>query len=192
MLNTSNWKQKMGLMGLGSVFTIIGMLFTIGMLPSVTAQRDTFGVIECTELRVVDATGNAMTVLGSHEHGGDVAVNDRDGNLKLVLDVTEHGGKVTAYGKDVESLAVLAISEHGGAVDVAGKDGSASASLSVDQHGGHVSVRNKDGKTRTSLAISEHGGFVQVKGKSEGAAVMGINECGNGGVSTCDKNGYRE
>ena len=37
MLNTGNWKQKAGLMGLGSVFTIVGLLFAIGMLPSVTA-----------------------------------------------------------------------------------------------------------------------------------------------------------
>ena len=39
MFNTGNWKQKAGLMALGSVFTIIGMLFAIGMLPSVTAQK---------------------------------------------------------------------------------------------------------------------------------------------------------
>ena len=57
MLNVGNWKQKAGLMALGSVFTIIGMQFTIGLLPSVTAQRDTFGDIECTSLTVVNGKG---------------------------------------------------------------------------------------------------------------------------------------
>ena len=32
------WKQKAGLMALGSVFTIIGMLFTIRMFPPVAVQ----------------------------------------------------------------------------------------------------------------------------------------------------------
>ena len=41
------------------------------------------------------------------------------------------------------------------------------------------------------LAVDEGGGRVEVAGKDEGAAVMGINEHGNGAVWTRDKNGYR-
>ena len=33
---------------------------------------------------------------------------------------------------------------------------------------------------------------MEVKGKGDGAAVMAINEYGNGAVSTWDKNGYRQ
>ena len=36
------------------------------------------------------------------------------------------------------------------------------------------------------------GGQVQVFGKGEGKVVMGIDEYGNGGVNTWDKNGYRQ
>ena len=41
-----------------------------------------------------------------------------------------------------------------------------------------------------ALSIDELGGRVQVNGKGEGAAAIGINEYGNGAVSTWDKNGY--
>ena len=57
----------------------------------------------------------------------------------------------------------------------------------VSLRGGEVTVFGKDGKSRVSLGVTEHGGRVQVKGKDEGAAAMGINEFGNGAVSTWDK-----
>ena len=68
MFNAGNWKQKAGLMGSHSVFTIIGMLFAIrmfapGTVQPVTAQRDKFGDIECTSLKVVDADGIARVIL---------------------------------------------------------------------------------------------------------------------------------
>ena len=47
MFSTTTWKQKLGLMALGSVFTIIGML-----LSPITAQQDKFGDVECENLKV--------------------------------------------------------------------------------------------------------------------------------------------
>ena len=66
MFNTGSWKQKAGLMALGSVFTIIGMLFAIGMLPSVTAQRDKFGDIECTQVTLIDSLTGKQRNLGNY------------------------------------------------------------------------------------------------------------------------------
>ena len=66
--------------------------------------------------------------------------------------------------------------------------------LRVDEHGGGVSAFGKDGQLAAMLTAKEHGGHVHVggKGKGKGAAVLGINEYGNGVVSTWDKNGYRQ
>ena len=89
-------------------------------------------------------------------------------------------------------MAGLRITEHGGSVDALGKDGQSRAALAVTEHGGSVSAFGKDGKSGALLSITEDGGHVQVKGKGDGQAVIGINEYGNGAVSTWDKNGYRQ
>ena len=165
MFSREHWQIKLVYTGFGAVLLFIGML-----LSPVTAQRDKFGHIECAGLTVVDADGKTMVRLGAGEHGGSVVAFGKDGKPGAALGVAEHGGVVTAFGKDRKSGAMLRVNEHGGS----------------------VATFDKAGKLRASLSITEHGGRVQVHGKGEGAAVMGINEYGNGAVSTWDKNGYRQ
>ena len=93
---------------------------------------------------------------------------------------------------DGDAQVIIGKSEYGGVVAVNGKDRESTASLTIHEHGGQVAVAGKDGKMYGALAIIEHGGYIQVYGKGEGAAAMGINEYGNGAVSTWDKNGYRQ
>ena len=73
---------------------------------------------------------------------------------------------------------------------------------------GYASVGDVNGKTtiysdavvlddaeryeRVKIGIDKHGGYVTTKGRSKGYAIMGINEKGNGAMSTYDKNGYRQ
>ena len=297
--NTMNTKHYLVISGI--IGGVIGSLLTALLVSPVTAQRDKFGEIECTELRVVDADGGVVVKLGRermfdrtkktdlgvggsvevytpdgdvavelasspilaisagslmpetvgvggvvtvsgadekgsawlsvNEHGGSIGafsndfrsrmylnLDEHDGGLEVsgkngggvrlrvdddggavsaygksgtaVLGINERGGHVTAYGKD--AMASLGINEHGGTVYAHGEDGQSAASLTVNEHGGRVGAFDKAGKLRASLSITEHGGRVQVKGKGEGAAGMGINEYGNGAISTWDKNGYRQ
>ena len=88
MYKLQNWKTKLVYIGFGSFF---GCLCTImGMLVSpVTAQRDKFGDIECTSLRIVDKNGKWKASLGVDEHGGYMRVYDSIGNR--VLNVNGHG-----------------------------------------------------------------------------------------------------
>lgn len=107
----------------GAVMAIIGMLFGIGMLSPVTAQRDKFGDIQCISFRVVDADGTVGIVLGIDRHGGVVGVRDKDGKSAARLDIGEHGGVVSKHGKDGESGVDLSIDDHGGRVLVSDKFG---------------------------------------------------------------------
>ena len=155
---------------------VIGSLLTAFLVSPVTAQRDKFGVIECTELRVVNDNEEVVVSLSAGEHGGDVGIyGSLDGRVsspgKILLEVRENGGNVHVSGDDWEFGAV---------------------SLGTDEHGGRVTAYGKDGKLGVALIITEHGGHVQVKGKGDGAAVMAINEYGNGALSTWDKKGYRQ
>ena len=129
MFRIQNWKQALGIMALGSVFTIIGML-----LSPVTAQRNKFDTIQCRRLEVVDARGNLM----------------------VILTIDDDGGAVVAYGKDDKSLVTLDINEHGGIIGVAGKDGKSQAGLRINEHGGIVAVNGR-GNCVAGMGITERG-----------------------------------
>ena len=142
----------------------------MGMLASdVTAQKDKFGNIECTSLRVVDAKGNP----------------------KAVLDVDEDNGRVMVWGKvGILPQVVLHGGEHGGRVDVWGMDGRTSLSSNLGL--GRVVVWGEDGYPKVGLNVSKHAGRVVVWGRGKGQATMSIDESGNGVISTWDKNGDRQ
>lgn len=135
MFNTGNWKHKAGLMALGSIFTIIGMLFAIGFLPSVTAQRDKFGDIECTSLSV-DAKGKGRVVIKAGEEGGYIMISDEHGKPGTLISI----GSVS-----IRSAGGKSASLSSGFVGVSSNDGKLSASLDVDKRGGRVNVRGKRG-----------------------------------------------
>ena len=163
-----NTREKFRYMAFGGALVFLGMVGA--MMSPLTAERDKFGEIECTRLTVVDA----------------------DGKRRVIISRGVDGGSVDAYGKDGKLRASLAITEHGGYVYAHGKDGKSAVALGITEHGGSVYALGKDGKPQASLGIDEHGGLVLVEGKGEGKAVIGINEYGNGAVSTWDKNGYRQ
>lgn len=169
MFTLQNWKVKLAYAAFGCLF---GSICTImGLLASpVTAQRDKFGDIECSSLRVVDATGVARVRIRLGAYGGYVGVYGKDSNSRASLGVTGYGGDVEVYDRDGQVKAVLGVHEHGGVVSVGGKATGMGA----------------------QLGVNERGGIVQVEGKGESAAVMSISEYGNGVVATWDKNGYQQ
>ena len=55
---------------------------------------------------------------------------------------------------------------------------------------GIASVLDKDGKAKVAMTVDENRGHVVVYGKNaESKASMGVDDYGNGAVSTWDKNG---
>ena len=127
MLDTGNWKQKLGFMALGSMFTIIGALigvfFTMLLLPFFTAQRDTFDTIQCSRLEVVGADGETRVILKGAERGGLVVVTGADGQFSAGLGIGKHGGEVSVTGKG-EGKAAMGIDDYGsGTVSVYDKNG---------------------------------------------------------------------
>ena len=91
---------------------VIGSLLTALLVSPVTAQRDKFGEIECTSLRVVDAAGKTAALLSVDEDGGSVGAFGKDGKSRASLGVIEHGGFVQVKGKG-EGMAVMSINEYG-------------------------------------------------------------------------------
>ena len=74
-------------------------------------------------------------------------------------------------------------------------EGKSRVTIGVNERGGRVEMNGKNLESGASIGVYEHGGSVAVFGKggdrTEARAVMAVNEYGNGGVSTWDKNDYR-
>lgn len=179
------FKHKFAFAALGSIFTIVGMLFS-------PFQKSRFGEIECTKLRIVNEDGKNRVVLGTRETGGGrLSVYDEDENAAISLGVLQTGGYVGIFHRD-ELLACLSVLGDGGAVVVSGKDGKSRVNLGISKNGGLVNVRGKDGKARVSLGISKHGGIVNVLGgDDESWVALSVDEHG-GIVGVKSKDGKTE
>ena len=146
----------------------------------------------------VSHKNGSKTNISATENGGFVAVRGaKYDKILSIIGVTDNGESglvgVHRYGHGKEIGAVqVSIDEFGGRLNVYGKDLVSVAGIRVDDDGGQVYTHAKHGKSYAVLGIDEHGGRVELRGKGEGGAAIGINEYGNGAVSTWDKNGYRQ
>ena len=185
MFTLQSWKVKFAYAGFGCLF---GSLCTImGMLASpVTAQKDKFGEIECTSLKIVD--------------GGDVRVFGNDGKLIVRLGMTmlgDDGGTVGLDG-NVDGNDGKVYDGFGGEVVVYGTDGKAQARLGAGGFGGKVDVYSRDGywgkgglwKEKAGLGVYFGRGQVwaaDINGEAKAGISVGHN--GTGGFGLHDKGG---
>ena len=194
MFSSQKLKIKLVYMGFGGMIAIIGMLFGIGLLSSVTAQKDMFDTIQCTRLEVVDEDGMPRVILSADY--SDVMPFGRDEETRgRIIGTKSLGGWVFVYGKDGQTGARVGVHQVLGLGDVIAvfdNDGNTIAGLGFGEHGGWLGVSDGDDKSHAGLAIDEHGGQVQAFGRGKGKAAMGINEHGTGAMSTWDKYGYRQ
>lgn len=118
-------------------------------------------------------------ILGIHLDAGpssnylEVGNTVRRGGIRL-YNLVEVSSELQVYHRNGQGGVVLHSAENGHSLSIYDnpdqrKIASVNARMSTDEYGGRVDVFNKQGKNH---------------------AVMGINEYGNGAVSTRDKNGY--
>ena len=167
------YTEKLGYIALGGFLMLVGMLAS--NLTLLTAQRETFGEITCTGLKVVDSNRMPTVVLSTDLRGGSVRVSSKDakslvGRRSAVMSISDRGGLVSVFGKG-ESQANMRITRFGGLVSVWSK-GNPRASVSINQHGGAVYVGSNDklrspgAKTsmniRAGISVDEHGGRLDI------------------------------
>ena len=112
-------------------------------------------------------------------------VEDAEGSPKIMLFGRPDGGSVYILGTLGGKWAFLSIDE------LAINNGSGSVKLFANDNGGVVHVKKGD-EMGAEIALDQYGGSISVYGKGDkgSRARMGVNEYGNGAVSTWDKNGY--
>ena len=165
-------------MFLGAVIMLIGLSVGAIVSPPLIAQRNgVFDEIQCTKLTVVDNMGKKAVELDGSERVNEIVVYNKQGGRGVVLHNSELGSFVTLADKQGKGAIVL--SSYG---DLVAKEDWSS-----------VTIYNKQGKGVVMLHSTEYGGRVDVlNNQAKNRATMGVNEYGNGGVSTWDKNGYRQ
>ena len=117
--------KKVAYIGFGGLLVATGMIIS-----PLNAQKDKFGDIECTSLRVVTPEGKPRIILNPCMYR--MPMNDTSAMefLKLfaagsvIIGTNKHGGRVAVTGKDGSSSVVSAIND----------DGRAQISL-IDKHG---------------------------------------------------------
>ena len=176
-----------------ALFAVIGgvvgavLVMVVGSFAPLRAQDEVadaeFGTITCSKLVVrYDGSPYATEISPLHVK---VSV-DGDGSAKL----GSYG--MSVVGKEGKGKAYVKVYNGGGVVSVYGGGGEG-VRMEATEIGGVVSVYRGSGEG-VRMSSTKYGGAVGVydgKGNTDARAVMGVNEYGNGVVSTWDKNGYR-
>ena len=206
-----NTKQKLAYIVLGGVLVAAGMIIS-----PLNAQKEKFGEIECTKLTVADDDGTPKIILVAGDYydaltdeAAAILIHAADFYRTVSVQSTHKEGKrlryarLAVFGRSVgatiggingDSSVLISSDEHGGRVDIQNNEGKKVGLFGVNSDGGYVDLIGPAEKTQARLFIDKYGGVLEVHGNgdSKGGAVMGINEKGNGAMSTYDKNGYRQ
>lgn len=164
-----NFRHKFGYIALGGLLMLIGMMVSSIFMPNLFAQRDRFGEIECTNLRVVDKEGNVKVLISSDE-SGRYSSKDREA---VFIGADLRGGIV-----DIKpNYSFPHHSGRGGTItcntiSIAGKIGMPKVIIS----GFPTSVDN--GTTFIGVHEGTGGGVVRVGGRVGGSR-YGLIECTN-------------
>ena len=173
-------RERFRYMMLGGVFS--ATLIFVGMAVSpLTANRDTFGEITCTGLRVLYPDGTVSVYLGHNDDGGEVSCYDTAGNGQVSMQSSrKHGGSLNLFlAGDDTNFTPVSISANGrdGNVSIWGDTGvmmldnngfsmihNPSASilrLEVDSHGHPIFIisnaSNKDEVQRVEIGVTASG-----------------------------------
>ena len=213
-----SFQHKLGYITLGGVIAIVGMMVGSVLVPQLVAQHETVSNVTCRELTIVDGAGNPVVRLGNGANGGSIEVMHIEGATVINLGVMDSGGAVGVAnivgeigvgmraddgGNDVfvyqkDPIGVLGVALHAGvdgeSVEIYNDSEQPVGSLGVVGEKGFVALFDAEGALTSAMGADKYGGRVAVYGKGElkSQAVLGINQNGNGTVSTRDKNGDRQ
>lgn len=207
------YKEKLGYLAVGGLLVFVGM-FAANLSP-LTAQRDTFGDITCTGLRVVDANGRTMVWLSRGDYDKDspfVKVKDKDGNWAQIMVgggvasiqskhkdgnvanmlATRNVAQVQSINKSGSRVQVLAMNKR--TSDVAGvmvncKSGHKTAMI-ADYDGASVGHYHKNGH-EAAISVDDSGAGVMLRNKDRNHEIVTSASNSSAFVEVRDREGNR-
>ena len=167
------YSHKLGYIATGGLLMLTGMMASGIFMPNLFAQRDRFGEIECTTLRVVDEEGNVKVLISGDEFG---RYNNKD-NEAVFIGADRFGGIVSVSSNYSNAYPF----KRGGTIEcntirVADTMGFAKVALSGYAYDEHAPTFLDNGTTFIGIHEGTGGGVVRVGGRVGGRR-SGFIEC---------------
>ena len=142
-----NFKQKLGYMFIGCLFTIAGyILASLGGNTTLAQQGDqVIDKVVCKQLEVVNEEGKIGVIIGTRPGG-----------------ITGSCGFMEVYNNASKRGVLISAHKRSGSIDVYNNTGISGVRITAYQQGGHIGVHNNTPKTVVSIGTTENGnGFIQ-------------------------------
>ena len=149
-----NFKQKLGYMVIGCLFTIAG--YIIASLGGAThAQKDeqVLDKIVCKRLEVVNKEGEPVGVIVADENTGGIVIGVRP-RTGVGID----GGRLFVRNTERQEVVVMAATEDGnGVIGVYNAVGQEVADINATEDGGLIVIRNAAGEDAVGIGANKDG-----------------------------------
>ncbi len=195
-----NFKQKLGYMAIGSLFTLVGYLLATlgagGFNPqNATAQDNMKQVIDeiiTRKLKVVNSEGKTIAILGEDESGnGTLVIFNKASGSRVECEFDKNGdGRMFITNKSDKVVAALGALDGNGGLAISNKVGKPVMSWNINKNGdGRLFIGNKSGKPVVGLSALDGHGTLLINNKSgKFAAALSVNDYEGGILSIANKN----
>lgn len=192
-----NFKQKLGYMAIGGLFTLAGYLLAAlgvgGFNPqNATAQDNMKQVIDeiiTHKIKVVNSEGKTIVILGAINEHGSLVIGNKSGKIVAVLGVEDDAGILSIGNKNEIEVATLKGGFLGsGSLSLFNKEGMTRAVLAASPSSYLPSTyreREREGEDGATLSSRAYGyadsGFLSISNKN-GHEVATLGATSDGGI----------
>ena len=191
-----NFKQKLAYMAIGCVFTLAGYFLATLVAGGVNPQnasaqagdKQIIDEIVCRKLKVVNAAGESVAVLGVSDGDGVLTINSKSGKAVAGLGVEDDAGILSIANKNEIEVATLKGYLGSGRLSLSNKEGMTRAVLAASPSNYLPSIyrererEGEDGATLSSRAYGyEDSGFLSISNKN-GHEVATLGATSDGGI----------
>ena len=133
-----NFKQKLGYMFIGCLFTIAGyILASLGGATHAQQNEQVIDKIVCKQLEVVNKAGKRVVNVWTNEIGksGVIDIFNTEGKRVASIGATEDGGGIAVFNTEEKVVVEIGANEHGGIMGVLNNAGNGGVAIGVTEDG---------------------------------------------------------
>ena len=133
-----NFKQKLGYMFIGCLFTIAGyILASLGGATHAQQNEQVIDKIVCKQLEVVNKAGKRVVNVWTNEIGksGVIDIFNTEGKRVASIGATEDGGGIAVFNTEEKVVVEIGATEDGGIMGVLNNAGNGGVAIGVTEDG---------------------------------------------------------
>ena len=133
-----NFKQKLGYMFIGCLFTIAGyILASLGGATHAQQNEQVIDKIVCKQLEVVNKAGKRVVNVWTNEIGksGVIGIFNTEGKRVASIGATEDGGGIAVFNTEEKVVVEIGANEHGGIMGVLNNAGNGGVAIGATEDG---------------------------------------------------------